>query len=114
METDDYLKTMRAAGTEPFYRLGQSIEHWIKKYGVNPPADFDKWAAICEHIVRHYNEGWADGFEWNITYWEIWNEPDLKPAADGRPSPTWTGTPEQLYDLLSNTALRLKKDFPSL
>ena len=60
VETDDYLKTMRAAGTEPFYRLGQSIEHWIKKYGVNPPADFDKWAAICEHIVRHYNEGWAD------------------------------------------------------
>ena len=114
VETDDYLKTMRAAGTEPFYRLGQSIEHWIKKYGVNPPADFDKWAAICEHIVRHYNEGWADGFEWNITYWEIWNEPDLKPAADGRPSPTWTGTPEQFYDLFSKTALRLKKAFPKL
>ena len=114
VETDDYLKTMRAAGTEPFYRLGQSIEHWIKKYGVNPPADFDKWAAICEHIVRHYNEGWADGFEWNITYWEIWNEPDLKPAADGRPSPTWTGTPEQFYDLFSKTVLRLKKAFPKL
>ena len=114
VETDDYLKTMRAAGTEPFYRLGQSIEHWIKKYGVNPPPDFDKWASICEHIVRHYNEGWADGFQWNITYWEIWNEPDLKPAADGRPSPTWTGTPEQFNDLFSKTALRLKKAFPKL
>ena len=114
VETDDYLKTMRAAGTEPFYRLGQSIEHWIKKYGVNPPPDFDKWASICEHIVRHYNEGWADGFQWNITYWEIWNEPDLKPAADGRPSPTWTGTPEQFNDLFSKTALRLKKAFPQL
>ena len=114
VETDDYLKTMRAAGTEPFYRLGQSIEHWIKKYGVNPPPDFDKWASICEHIVRHYTEGWADGFKWNITYWEIWNEPDLKPAADGRPSPTWTGTPEQFYDLFSKTALRLKKAFSQL
>ena len=114
VETDDYLKTMRAAGTEPFYRLGQSIEHWVKKYGVNPPPDFDKWASICEHIVRHYNEGWADGFKWNITYWEIWNEPDLKPAADGRPSPTWTGTPEQFNDLFSKTALRLKKAFPQL
>ena len=113
--TDIYLETMRAAGTEPFYRLGQSIEHWKKKYGVNPPADFDKWAAICEHIVRHYNEGWADGFHWNIQYWEIWNEPDLnKPLADGTPSPTWTGTDEQFFQLFETTARRLKAAFPAL
>ena len=57
--TDEYLGNIRAAGTEPYYRLGQSIEHWIKKYGVNPPKDFAKWARICEHIIRHYNEGWG-------------------------------------------------------
>ena len=112
--TDDYLATMRAAGTEPFYRLGQSIEHWIKKYGVNPPADFGKWASVCEHIVRHFNEGWADGFHWNIQYWEIWNEPDLGVRADGRPSPTWTGTKEQFFELYRITAARLKQAFPAL
>ena len=26
--------------------------------------------------VRHYNRGWANGHEWGIRYWEIWNEPD--------------------------------------
>ena len=112
--TDGYLATMRAAGTEPYFRLGQSIEHWKKKYGVNPPKDFDKWASICEHIVRHYNEGWANGFQWNITYWEIWNEPDLAPGADGTPSPTWTGTQEQFFELFRKTAIRLKSAFPNI
>ena len=112
--TDNYLATMRAAGTEPFFRLGQSIEHWKKKYGVNPPKDFDKWADICEYIVRHYNDGWANGFHWNIQYWEIWNEPDLKQRADGTPSPTWTGTPEQFYSLFEKTAVLLKTKHPDI
>ena len=75
--TDAYLRNMRAAGTEPFFRLGQRIEHAAKRYNVWPPKDFAKWARICEHVIRHYNRGWADGFEWNIKYWEIWNEPDI-------------------------------------
>jgi len=112
--TDDYLTTMRAAGTEPYFRLGQSIEHWQKKYGVNPPADFDKWASICEHIVRHYNAGWANGFQWHLKYWEIWNEPDLAQRADGTPSPTWTGTPEQFNSLFEKTAVLLKAKHPGI
>ena len=74
--TDYYLDVMRKAGTEPFFRLGQKIENNKKKYGIFPPADYQKWAEICEHIIRHYNEGWANGFKWNIQYWEIWNEAD--------------------------------------
>ncbi len=109
--TDEYLSTMRAAGAEPYYRLGQSIEHAIKKYGVNPPKDFAKWARICEHIIRHYNEGWANGYKWNIKYWEIWNEPDNGPAKDGRPSPCWTGTKEQFFNLYKVTSLHLRKCF---
>lgn len=110
--TDEYVGNIRASGTEPYYRLGQSIEHWIKKYGVNPPKDFSKWARICEHIVRHYNEGWAGGHKWGIKYWEIWNEPDgNKPTADGRPGPTWTGTMEQFLELYRITSTHLRKCF---
>ncbi len=109
--TDQYLKTIRAAGTEPFFRLGQSIEHWTKKYYVNPPKDYAKWARICEHIIRHYNEGWADGYKWNIQYWEIWNEPDMGPRPDGRLSPTWTGTHEQFLELYKVASLHLRKCF---
>ncbi len=110
--TDEYLGNMRAAGTEPYFRLGQAIEHWIKKYGVNPPKDYGKWARICEHIVRHYNEGWANGFKWNIRYWEIWNEPDGNAVrADGRQGPTWTGTAEQFLELYKVTSLHLRACF---
>ena len=110
--TDEYLSAMRDAGTEPYYRLGQSIEHWIKKYGVNPPKDFAKWARICEHVVRHYNEGWANGFRWNLRYWEIWNEPDgNNPTKDGRLGPTWTGTSEQFLELYKITSRHLRACF---
>lgn len=105
--TDMYLKNIQDAGTKVFFRLGQKIEHNPKKYYVYPPKDSKKWAQVCEHIIRHYTEGWADGHKWNIEYWEIWNEPDL----DAR---TWAGTPEQFFELYKTTALHLKKCFPNL
>ncbi len=106
--TDDYLKTIVESGTKVFYRLGESIEHMKKKYHVHPPKDFAKWARICEHIVRHYNEGWANGYKWNIEYWEIWNEADLR---TGPNSPCWTGTKEQFFDLYKTASLHLRKCF---
>jgi len=110
--TDEYTKAMLDNGTKPFYRLGSRIEHWSKKYGTLPPADFRKWADICEHIIAHYNEGWADGHRWEIEYWEIWNEPDLDPEGPHRR--TWGGTREQFYDLFEITAKQLKARFPQL
>ena len=106
--TDAYLSNVVKSGTKIFYRLGVTIENnWqIKAYNIHPPKDYNKWARICEHIIRHYNEGWADGFFYNIEYWEIWNEPE-NPAM-------WTGTREQYYSLYSVTANHLKKCFPNI
>ncbi len=110
--TDDYLATIVNAGTKVFYRLGSKIEHWRKKYGTIVPADFRKWAVVCEHIVRHYTLGWADGFHYDVEYWEIWNEPDgVKTNGD---QPNWSGTPEQFYELYITAATHLKKCFPAL
>ena len=111
--TDMYLRDIASVGCETFYRLGASIEHQ-KKVGTIPPKDFHKWARICEHIIRHYNEGWADGFEYNITYWEIWNEPDLYKNAPEKISPTWSGTTEEFFELYNITAAHLKKCFPNI
>ena len=111
--TDTYLRDMRSAGTEPFYRLGQRIEHAAKRYNIYPPADFAKWARICEHVIRHYNEGWADGFKWDIKYWEIWNEADIDWKWKGPPR-TWGGTPEQFFELFEIAAKHLKGKFPHL
>ena len=104
--TDRYIKSIMDAGSEVFYRLGTKIEHAPKKYGTVVPKDFEKWAQICEHIIMHYNEGWANGYKWNITYWEIWNEPDG--------APNWTGTMEQYHELYKITATHLKNRFPNI
>ncbi len=109
--TDQYNKDILSVGTKVFYRLGASIEHG-QKYGTYPPADFAKWARICEHIIRHYNEGWADGYHMDIQYWEIWNEPDCR-NADGS-NPCWQGTDEQFDDLFITTMKHLKSCFPNL
>ncbi len=105
--TDYYLRTMLLAGTKPFYRLGCKIEGLLTKhYAAHPPKDFQKWAVICEHIIAHYNEGWADGFHMDIEYWEIWNEPNS--------AGNWTGTMEQYYDLYATAAGHLKTRFPHI
>ncbi|MBO4326357.1 MAG: hypothetical protein J5950_03700 [Clostridia bacterium] len=112
--TDDLLVNLCANGAEPFYRLGCTIEN--DPYGIGyrifPPKDPAKWARICEHIIRHYNEGWANGHRLNIRYWEIWNEPDNEPDIDV--NPMWRGTMLQFFELYRVTANHLKNCFPDL
>ena len=93
--TDNLLQQLMDHGVEPFFRLGVTIENYrhVKSYRIFPPKDFAKWARICEHVIRHYNEGWADGFHFNIQYWEIWNEPDDGNYPNSRTS-MWKGTPQ--------------------
>ena len=110
--TDEYISAIQSTGCEAYYRLGVTIEWGTKKYSSVPPADFEKWARICEHIVMHYNEGWADGFHYNLSYWEIWNEPENPGNEFGKSQ--WTGTKEQFYKLYESTSKHLKKRFPNL
>ena len=105
--TDLYLQKIFEAGANVIYRLGESIEHLPKKYYVHPPKDYVKWAQICEGIIRHYTEGWANGFTYPIEYWEIWNEPD-------NPGRMWTGTDEEYFELYYVASNHLKKRFPHL
>ena len=113
--TDHLLKELCAAGVKPFYRLGCTIENYHPSIGPRrsiPPTDPHKWAVICEHIIRHYNEGWADGYRMDIEYWEIWNEPDNEPVA--AENPMWKGSMEEYFTLYEVTANHLKACFPRL
>ena len=113
--TDEYIRQSLMTGAKIIFRLGVSIEHSPHKRYIDPPADFGKWARICEHIVRHYNEGWADGHHWNIEYWEIWNEPDLhSETSDHSKRTTWGGDVNQLVELYTIAASHLKACFPNL
>ena len=113
--TDLYLKALVDNGVEPYFRLGVTIENYArsigKPYRIFPPKDFAKWARICEHVIHHYTEGWANGYKWKITYWEIWNEADDRP--DDR-NPMWLGTWRQFCELYDVTSKHLKAKFPHL
>lgn len=54
----------------PIFRLGEPIENAVSKgykaRYIHAPKDPVKWARICEHIIRHYTEGWANGFTLDI------------------------------------------------
>lgn len=105
-ETDEYISKIMESGAKVFFRLGESIDHSGENRYTRPPEDMKKWAEICEHIIRHYNEFWADGFAYNIVYWEIWNEPDS--------ASMWRGNIEEYYELYNITASYLKTRYPDI
>ena len=51
--TDAYLRAIREAGADIIFRLGESTDPFPKKLYAKAPADLEKWASICEHIVMH-------------------------------------------------------------
>ena len=112
-ETDKIIESILDTGMKPFFRFGISwSDPVLSREQLQPPADYDKWAKICEHIILHYNEGWADGFRYNIEYWEIYNEPDCQPVP--AENNFWQGTPEEFFRLYDTTASYLKEKFPKL
>lgn len=102
--SDQYITAIVNTGCQVFYRLGESASD--NKTLCKPPQNFSKWAEVCKHIVIHYNDGWANGYHYNITYWKIWNEPDFIGF--------WNGTAEQYHRLYNITAKTLKSYNSSL
>ena len=121
--SDERIQNIVGRGFGCFFRLGTSWKGNNPQPINDPPGtlrdahgrvthvatreDFRRWARICVQVVRHYTEGWNEGFHHPIDYWEIWNEPDL--AAQ-----FWTGTPQQYYQLYEEAAKALKQHNPKL
>ena len=112
--TDILIAKLVENGVEPFYRLGVSIENYAttRRYRIEPPRDFAKWARVCEHVIRHYTEGWAGGFRHAITHWEIWNEPEN--FAEPELNQMWHGSFEEYCRLYEVASKHLKAKFPHL
>jgi len=114
--TDSLIKSLMQNGVEPFFRLGVTIENYVEAgyspYRVQPPKDFAKWGRICEQVIRHYTEGWANGFKYKITYWEIWNEPENNPI-DCK-NPMFLAPFTEYMRLYGTVAPYLKSKFPNI
>ena len=70
-KTDAYLGAIVKNGSSITYRLGTSGENRLRCYVpggmyTRPPKDYAKWAKICVNIIRHYNDGWANGHHYGI------------------------------------------------
>jgi hypothetical protein len=112
--TDDYLEKIREAGADIYFRLGESIEKQPTKRYVDP----SEWtpeamARVCANIVRHYNKGWANGFEWGIEYWEFWNEPDNGWSRPPAERTCWTAGTELFLDFYRAVAPAVKAADPA-
>ncbi len=106
LPTDLYLASVKSTGAEIIYCLGESSEPYSKKLYAKPPSDFGKWARICEHIIMHYNEMWANGFKWNLKYFEIWSGADR--------SECFFGERREFFELYRVTANHLRERFPKI
>lgn len=112
-ECDKVIAAIVDTGMTPFFRLGISYSDPVSAHDyLVPPADYTKWAQICEHIILHYNEEWANGYDYGIEYWEIWNEPEN--SDDINDNHFWIGTDEEFFRLYDVSAKYLKEKFPEL
>ena len=100
---DSQIVAMISVNVIPYMTLGYSFGNPVKYVTAS---NRRKWAEICKHIIMHYNDGWASGFNYNIREWEIFNEPDI--------SVFWTGTPAEYYALYDTTSRVLKTYNPNL
>jgi len=104
--TDKVITEAVKHGITVMYRLGMGTESSRPRLFSEIPPDPQKWARICVNIIRHYNEGWANGFHYAIPYWEIWNEADLQQY--------WPGTVEQFNVQYEEAALAIRAYDPNL
>ncbi len=104
--TDAYIGAIKEIGAEPIFRLGESTDLFPRKLYTKTPENIEKWASICEHIVMHYNEGFADGFKNLLKRVEICGAAD-----DAR---VFSGEKNDFFELYRVTACKLKAHFPKL
>ena len=71
--TDRELEAIKRVGAEMLFRLGYSWGFPTAPVTYVAPEDHQAWARAAAHVAMHYNDGWADGFHWDIECWEVWN-----------------------------------------
>ena len=95
-ETDQRVQaTMATTHTSVYWRMGYSkafpayenCSDWR-----SPPDNFTVYAQAAVQVLKHYRQGWNDGFYFDsFDVVEVWNEPYL--------SDWWSGTADEYFEL---------------
>ncbi len=104
--TDEYITSIKQSGADIIFRLGESTDLFPRTLFTKAPADLEKWASVCEHIIAHYNEKWADGFKYNLRRFEIFGGADDPQVYSGADADFF-----ELYTFVSN---RIREKFPRI
>lgn len=105
-ETDEAMSHIYNNDMKAYFRLGISFpenENYITP-PLLPPTDpngngFTNFAKLCKQTALHYTDGWSNGFNYDIQYWEVWNEPD---------GVFWRGTLMQYIEMYNEVYAALK------
>ena len=103
--TDDFIAVAKKSDIPIIYSLAPTVEYSKTHYRTGEP-DRKQFVKVCSGIIRHCNEKWADGREFGIRRWEIWNEPDSRDC--------WAKSVEDFGKFYAEVASGLKKRFPQL
>ncbi len=112
-KTDNIVEKIINNNFSVYFRIGTSFPN--PQYILQPQyppsntggtsTDFSKFAQLATNTVKHYNNGWNNGFHYNIEYWEIWNEPG---------GLFWKGNPVQFRKMYKAVSTAIKKDNPDV
>ena len=106
LQTDDYMTPLAHSDAEIDFRLGETIDHSGYQRLVGAPADIEKWARICRHIIGHYKNGEMHGMHLNIKRVSVWEEPNNPKL--------FSGTMEQYAAMFCAVYRLIKRDFPDI
>ena len=96
---------------EMFVRFGHSHANRSEYPAFStPPDDFDVFASVCLHIVKHLNAGWDGGHRLAIRDWTVWNEPSSTVEISVC-CPFWTGTAAEYASLYAKTRSAIRAEF---
>jgi|GEM_PF-5466702 len=105
----DTMPRSLAQNTELLFRA--PILSWSDNVRNSPPANNEVFAEVVKRIIMHYVEGWGDGQQLNLPYWELWHAPDVDQTFGSAASVYWTGTQQQFYDMYTTCHQTVKSHF---
>ena len=73
--TDRYVESALLTGAKVIYRLGESRD-LLGAVTERSYEDIDLLARVCVNVARHYNGGWANGYHFDVRYFELWSGGD--------------------------------------
>ena len=110
-KADSVISFIKNNNFDIFFRIGVSYPNTNPLPPYKPPCNsssdtlnFSRFASLCTHVVKHYNDSWDNGFNTNTKYWEIWNEPG---------GLFWHGTVRQYYKMYQAVSDSVKNYAPN-